>query len=559
MNINIVCQAASDNSRTGSVLWRLATALASELHATISDRPDELADLNYFVPYITYVEKFTGWRETPVAAYFSHYDTTKAVKRKKWDLAAVDVDLRIATAPMYAELLTELGATALARPPIDHDAYNLLDAKANSGRSVVGVSGFVYKDGRKGEDLVAALARDTALNVEWRAAGQDWPVSTKKYDFSELPDFYRGLDIFLCASRMEGVPMTVLEALACGTWCVIPHGVGLLDELGNADGLYRFEAGNQQSLHKALEQALTDKWKLAHSELIDVAVGLNALAQPYNASNWASDHRAAFEELLYDPLPIERQQDWHNNAGLYVVAFGSPSRKMARDCITSFKEHMPLPVALASDKPLGEEDIFVEQEEHDIGARWSKTKIFDLAPAEWEYVMYLDADTETVADVGFIFDLLQDGWEFVICKNPAKYHTTRRMVRPDNKPECEETYYVMGHEDMLQLNGGVFGFRRNERTRRFFYEWHREWNRYGARDQAALLRALWTVPLRVYVLGNEWNTITRYADPSETAGILHHPTEARRWTGIVRGRTDTAEAWQMVRRWEQGYGRRRVD
>lgn len=160
--------------------------------------------------------------------------------------------------------------------------------------------------------------------------------------------------------------------------------------------------------------------------------------------------------------------------------------------------------------------------------------------------MYLDADTEITADISFLFDLLADGWEALFCVNPAKYALVREMNRPDNKEETKKTIDLLGSDEILQLNGGVFGFRRNENTARFMRAWHQEWAKYGARDQGALTRVLYTQPIRVYVLGNEWNTVTRYIPPERTAGILHYPMQARRWKGRINGRLDGTEAWAAV-------------
>jgi lipopolysaccharide biosynthesis glycosyltransferase len=160
--------------------------------------------------------------------------------------------------------------------------------------------------------------------------------------------------------------------------------------------------------------------------------------------------------------------------------------------------------------------------------------------------MYLDADTEVVADISFLFQLLEDGWSVVFCTNPAQYVLAREMRRPDNQDECDETFKLMGSDEMLQLNGGVFAFRRHEETERFFRAWHQEWCRYGKRDQAALNRVLYGEPIRLYVLGNAWNTIKRYLDRSITAGILHYPLSARRWRGVLNGRLDSSEAWAAV-------------
>jgi hypothetical protein len=96
----------------------------------------------------------------------------------------------------------------------------------------------------------------------------------------------------------------------------------------------------------------------------------------------------------------------------------------------------------------------------------------------------------------------------------------------------------------------MMAYRRNANTRRFFSRWLSEWDRYGKRDQGALLRALYASPLRMFLLMNQWNATTRYAMPPGEIAIKHHNTEARRWNGIVNGRIDSKEAWQAVKRFD---------
>jgi hypothetical protein len=52
------------------------------------------------------------------------------------------------------------------------------------------------------------------------------------------------------------------------------------------------------------------------------------------------------------------------------------------------------------------------------------------------------------------------------------------------------------------------------------------------------------------VLGNEWNTIIRYDPKERSAGIVHYPMTARRWRGVLHGRSDSPEAWQAVKQFE---------
>ena len=138
-----------------------------------------------------------------------------------------------------------------------------------------------------------------------------------------------------------------------------------------------------------------------------------------------------------------------------------------------------------------------------------------------------------------------------ICKNPDRFHVASQMRRSDNGDECELTFRQIGTDQVIQLNGGVFCFQRNERTKRFFHAWEREWRRFGKRDQGALLRSLFQNPLKLYVLGNEWNTITRYDSPDRAAWLLHYPMTARRWRGVVHYRLDDREAWKAVEEFER--------
>ena len=93
----------------------------------------------------------------------------------------------------------------------------------------------------------------------------------------------------------------------------------------------------------------------------------------------------------------------------------------------------------------------------------------------------------------------------------------------------------------------MMAFQRCAATKRFFKAWQTEWQRFGKRDQGALLRALYKNPLRLYLLTNHWNASDRYPDIDGEVAIWHHNTKARRWGGLIRGRIDSPEAWAAVR------------
>lgn len=239
--------------------------------------------------------------------------------------------------------------------------------------------------------------------------------------------------------------------------------------------------------------------------------------------------------------------------GVYVVAFGDPARNCARRCLASIRQYLPgVPVMFCSDKPLGGEDHFVARADSDIGGRMAKLQAYELTPPEWEAVLYLDADTEIISpDITFYFQLIEDGWEFVICKDPMREDVAQLPRHKYNPDEVAELERRMGTLHTLMLNGGAWAFARTKQVRAFFSAWQLEWERWGQRDQGALLRALYTHPLQMYVLGNEWNYFPAYSSRiTQVAALMHYPGRARRWGGQVPGRLDGEVAWRHVRAWE---------
>lgn len=540
MRIHIICS----RPQADRILPRLARYLTRGTGWTLSEKPDPRADLNYALNYLEISQNNGGWHETPVAAWFTHYDTANRSKAGFWDMAAAHVDLRTVTAEQYAAMLRPLGPTRTVYPPVELERFTPRMPKETK-RPVVGLSGYVDREPRKGKELVSRLAYSKlAEGIELRACGRGWPapLKTESYSWEQMPDYYRSLDVYLCTATVEGVPMPPLEAMACGVPCVVPRGVGLLDELPSVENIYRYQAGDYESMVAALEKAVDAAMRGPYGVNVE---SLRGVASRFTVERWAQGHVEAFESFLHPRAEAAAPSPWQGRAGIYVVAFRGPARECAERLIRSIRQHMPgVPVCLVSDKPLGGEDLFVQYPDLDLGGRGPKTKIYDLAPESWDYVLYLDADCELTAPVPFLFQLLEDGWEAVFCTNPTKYSLAKQMSRPDNQDELRETFALLGTDQILQLNGGVFAFRRTEGTARLMRDWHREWERYGRRDQAALDRALYANPVKLYVLGVEWNTSDRYEPADRSAGILHHQMQARSWKpGILPGRLDSDESW----------------
>jgi hypothetical protein len=546
IDISILCRNADDDR----VIPRMSRYLRDALGWTIDAGTRRSASAVYLSGYFE-AQKARPWPDVPTAAYFTHREEEPPdnAKARLFDTIAAKVGLRIATCRKYAEVLRAYGPTIQAPPPVERDRFTPV-RRDTPRHPVVGLSGYTYANGRKGEGLITQLlATPEAATCAWRASGRGWPVPTKRYAWEDMPAFYQGLDLLVCTSLVEGVPMPPLEALACGVPVVIPRDVGLLDELPEVTGITRYTRGDADSLRAALAQAL-DSLPWADPE------ALRAVTEPYTVSAWCAALSQGMQTLLGEPVtapPAPGDRDaWARaqSRGIYCVAFGAPAREAALRMMTSAKRHLPeVPIALCAAAPIGPEDVLLVEPDADVGGRRAKLRAYALTPPTWQSVLYLDADTEVCGDIRLYFQLIEDGWEFVICKDPHLMDTMQAYERRNNKVELAALEEALCTLNALQWNGGVWSFGRGERIQRFFQRWQAEWERYAQRDQGALVRAMYTEPLRVYTLGNEWNTFEKYT-PCQTAGLMHYPGQARRWSGMIPGRIDSDEAWAMARRFE---------
>lgn len=187
------------------------------------------------------------------------------------------------------------------------------------------------------------------------------------------------------------------------------------------------------------------------------------------------------------------------SSGLVTVAYGDKARAAAQTVITSASAHTPnLPLAVVSDAPLAGADHLPFADPR-WGARWAKLNLDRLTP--FDHTLYLDADTEVLADLSAVFGILADGWELVIAPSGRQgrdslghlpgYDLAHTLAALDYSP--------------LNLQAGVFAFRRGRAITKLFAAWRDEWLRFEEYDQGALLRALETVPVRVWLLGRCWN------------------------------------------------------
>lgn len=193
--------------------------------------------------------------------------------------------------------------------------------------------------------------------------------------------------------------------------------------------------------------------------------------------------------------------DGESRGALYV-AFGEKARQLAERSIETLRAwHPDLPVALIGERPLGCEEQFIEAEASDDGARSAKTRIVELSP--WKQTVYLDADTEVVGSLAGGFGALTDGFELALAINDSQ-PSLRDCPQPSPE-EYEATLAALGTPDVHYYQSGLLFFRQTAAIRRLGERWHSEWQRFGAFDQPALLRAIHATPVKLWLLAAEWN------------------------------------------------------
>ncbi len=281
------------NVNDDRILPRMARYLRDKLGWSVSSGPNEKAQGVYFLAYFEAQRFLKCWPKQPTAAYFTHREEEPPGndKAKCYDEMAKRMSLRIATCRLYAKALERYGSTAQCAAPLDTKMFALVP-RAKGGRPVVGFSGYTYHNHRKGEDLVRGLMLNPlAGKMQWVACGRGWPVPTQRLPWALMPRFYQSLDVLVVPSRVEGIPMPPLEALACGARVVIPQNVGILDELRDCDGVFRYPRGDLKGLLRALERAAFPDKPIDRE-------ALRAVVAPYSIEAWCRDNALAVEHML---------------------------------------------------------------------------------------------------------------------------------------------------------------------------------------------------------------------------------------------------------------------
>lgn len=118
MKIHII----ADLSKPTEIIPRLFTALAEHAHFTISNIPDDNADINYFSLYLLYPKE--GYTKTKTAALFSHKEINSQAKLREWNRVKELVDIRFYWSDLYKSELEQCGLSEKVTIFLDRDKFN---------------------------------------------------------------------------------------------------------------------------------------------------------------------------------------------------------------------------------------------------------------------------------------------------------------------------------------------------------------------------------------------------------------------------------------------------
>lgn len=215
--------------------------------STLSTSVDKSADINIFVNYALY-------QDVPgkTVSYFTHREEGSS---SIFDNVARKSDLCL---PM-CEITRQ--AVVKANPSADIHIFKTGISGIYKPRVLnVGVIGRSYASGRKRFDWAKRIGEKERVNINFTGG---------KLAARDMPKFYRDQDYILVTSKIEGGPMCVPEAIACGRPLIVPRDVGWCNDFpalrfstyeeleGIIDGLtYNHHTYDEQvkSLYKRLQK-----------------------------------------------------------------------------------------------------------------------------------------------------------------------------------------------------------------------------------------------------------------------------------------------------------------
>jgi len=183
----------------GWVCGRISQGVASSLGCQHTQHP--IKGTNIYYPY--YFLQVKSDRDIAFFTHYANYDL--------WKKAAKLADVCVAISERTAEHLPKDKTVVLEIPP---------DPQFAKEKIVLGINGRDYSECGNDRKRVGWIDKIRAI------PGVEVTFTNGKLEWSELPEWYRGVDYVLVISDNEGGPMCVREAIAMGKPVIAPD-VGL--------------------------------------------------------------------------------------------------------------------------------------------------------------------------------------------------------------------------------------------------------------------------------------------------------------------------------------------
>jgi glycosyltransferase involved in cell wall biosynthesis len=241
----------------GWILETIANAIktvadrrGSEFQVSIMAQPSGVADLVLFLPESAY----RPVEHSLAVTYLAHKEDHSGAARLFEEVARAS-DACVTSSRRYKAVLERDGAKRVFTIPLG------VDTRAFTPQLMIGVVGRTYETGRKGEHLLGPVMGLPYVKFIFTGAG--WPYPSRYCDNADLVSLYQQLDYLLVPSLIEGGPVPLLEALACGCPVIAPTDVGLVETFPHIP----FTRGDGEDLKRVVESLLQEKLRLRNCVL----------------------------------------------------------------------------------------------------------------------------------------------------------------------------------------------------------------------------------------------------------------------------------------------------
>ena len=210
--------------------------------------------------------------------------------------------------------------------------------------------------------------------------------------------------------------------------------------------------------------------------------------------------------------------------GIVYMAFGDAAIAELAKSIESLRRFADYPVLAVADKEVGIVPTVIWKGEYPYNPEAMKqhkfmagrVKPFLCAISPFDKTLYLDCDTEFMQSPEEGFALL-DRWDMAVAKHAGQERTITALKFGLEEKEAM-IQCLSGNSDVPYLNSGVIFFRKCPQVESVFQDWYTHWMEWGHWDeQQALMKAIYTNPLRMLVLNEGWNHPKR-----ELAKVIYH-------------------------------------